>query len=230
MELDHSQSSTTSLCSQIGGLYPEVGEVRRLSFCLIIVIILITCLPMQLVLFGANDACLPGSPSKQHVPLEKYRENIKTILTHPSITGHNPTILLVTPPPVNEFHLDESAIANGSDATRRQATTAQYAIAIREIANEFKDRKVKLVDLWSAILNEAAGSDHISPAELGHFEGPPILGSKEKGECKGLRKLLVDGLHFTGEGYRVFSKEVIPLVGPTWTQEPLTAPVTWVFP
>jgi lysophospholipase L1-like esterase len=50
-----------------------------------------------LILFGANDACLPSSPTRQHVPIEKYRENLQAIINHPSVTAHSPTILLVTP-------------------------------------------------------------------------------------------------------------------------------------
>lgn len=179
---------------------------------------------MQLVLFGANDSCLPTSPSRQHVPLEKYRENLKTILTHPSITAHKPKIFLVTPPPINEVHLEEGDLKKGySTLTRHQSFTAQYAEAVREIADEFKDQQVVLVDLWSAIVKEAA---RLTP---GYDASNGLLGSKQTGDSEGLRKLLVDGLHLTGEGYKVFFNEVLPVVGTGWTDEPFDSP-SWIFP
>jgi len=67
----------------------------------------------KLILFGANDACLKDGPTSQHVPLQIYRENLKTILNHSSITAHSPTIFLVTPPPINEVHLEVSSNFSG---------------------------------------------------------------------------------------------------------------------
>lgn len=89
--------------------------------------------------------------------LNKYRENLRNILTHPSVTAHNPTILLVTPPPVHETHLQEQDLLKGYDTvTRHQDVTAEYANVVRELAGDFKDKKVVLVDLWNALMEEAA--------------------------------------------------------------------------
>ncbi|KAJ8699788.1 isoamyl acetate-hydrolyzing esterase [Pleurotus ostreatus] len=54
--------------------------------------------------FGANDACI--KPSPQHVPLDKFTENIRAIvqmITSPSSGYYSPDtkIILITPPPVN---------------------------------------------------------------------------------------------------------------------------------
>ena len=49
------------------------------------------------------------------------------------------------------------------------------------------------------------------------------------GDSEGLRSLLVDGLHLTGEGYKIFLSQVLPLVGPNWSIEPPEAP-SWIFP
>ncbi|KAH9219859.1 SGNH hydrolase-type esterase domain-containing protein [Leptodontidium sp. 2 PMI_412] len=177
-----------------------------------------------LVLLGSNDACLPQSPSKQHVALDKYRENLRTILTHPSITAHSPKILLVTPPPVNEVHLQENDFEKGySELTRVQKVTAQYAGVVRELATEFKDKNVVQVDLWTALMKEGA---RLTP---GYVDDGKMIGTLEKGDNPGLRSLLLDGLHLTAAGYKVFLDEVVPVVGPEWAQESELEP-NWIFP
>ena len=146
--------------------------------------------------------------------LDKYRENLRTILTHRSILAHGPKILLVTPPPVNEVHLQENDFAKGYSAlTRVQKVTAQYADVVRELATEFKDKNVVLVDLWTALMKE--GAKHTP----GYVEDGKMIGTLEKGDNAGLRTLLLDGLHLTAAGYKVFLNEVLPFVGPGWAQE-----------
>jgi len=49
------------------------------------------------------------------------------------------------------------------------------------------------------------------------------------GDNEGLRALLVDGLHLTGEGYKLFLNQVLPLVGPNWSIEAPEDP-SWIFP
>src|SRR5207237_21764 len=134
-------------------------------------------------------SCLPDCPSGQHVPLEIYRANMKTIVTHPSILAHKPTILLVTPPPINQVHLEQLDLGKGYSAvSRHQIVSAQYADVVRDLAVELKDQGVVLVDLWAAMMREAA---RLTPnlAEGDHF-----LGSKETGDNEGFRQLLLDGL------------------------------------
>ncbi|KAK0121951.1 hypothetical protein ONS95_010225 [Cadophora gregata] len=177
-----------------------------------------------LVLLGSNDSCLPSSPSKQHVPLDKYRENLRTILTHHCIMAHGPKILLVTPPPVNEVHLQENDFAKGYSAlTRVQKVTRQYVDVVRELAAEFKDNNVVLIDLWSALMEEGA---ELTPD---YVDDGKMIGTLEKGDNAGLRSLLLDGLHLTAAGYKVFLNEVLPFIGPEWAQESEFDP-KWVFP
>jgi lysophospholipase L1-like esterase len=140
------------------------------------------------------------------------------------VTAQNPEILLVTPPPVNEVHLEEQDHAKGYDSlTRHQEHTAKYSAAIRDIALEFKDRRVSLVDLWQAIMQKVVHSRPGATTDINK------RGTKDSGDDRIMRSLLTDGLHLSGEGYRIFWEEVRPLVGKQWSQEPLDAP-SWVFP
>lgn len=139
--------------------------------------------------------------------MQKYRDNLKTILTY-SINAHNPTIFLVTPPPINEPHLQELDLKKGDGSiTRHQKVTAQYAEVVREIAKEYEDKKVVLVDLWEALMEARLRLT------------PNYDEQSEKRDEEGLRKLLIDGLHLTGAGYAVFSELILPLVGPAWRAE-----------
>lgn len=63
----------------------------------------------------------------------------------------------------------------------------------------------------------------------GYAKDQGLLGTRAMGDSEVLRKLLADGLHLTGEGYKVFLKEVLPHVGASWASEPFDAP-SWIFP
>ncbi|KAG4027141.1 hypothetical protein MFRU_032g00070 [Monilinia fructicola] len=177
-----------------------------------------------LILFGANDACLSDGPTGQYVSLEDYKKNTEALLHHWSSIAQHPTILLVTPPPINETQLEEQDLQRGhASLTRRQQNTAKYAAVIREIATEWKDRNVVLVDLWRAMMDKAI---ELSSNKMIDVE---TIGTKRAGDDQPMRTLLTDGLHLSSEGYKVFLNEVIPLVGKEWKDEPSDNP-SWVFP
>jgi lysophospholipase L1-like esterase len=156
--------------------------------------------------------------------MENYRKNLKAIITNPLIVAHKPTILIVTPPPINEVHLQSEDLNKGYPSlTRTQSNTAQYAAIVRDIAAEFKDQNVVLVDLWSAMMEEA------TRLTADFTKGGALLGSLKKGDSAGLRHLLVDGLHLTGAGYKVFVDQVIPFIGTNWAEESINNP-SWIFP
>ncbi|KAH8805586.1 SGNH hydrolase-type esterase domain-containing protein [Xylogone sp. PMI_703] len=172
-----------------------------------------------LILFGANDAALPDTTG-QHVPLETYADNLRSIISHPSVVAHNPTILLVTPPPVDERRLEAEDLKKGQPKlTRQLQITEQYARAIRQIASEFSER-VYLVDLWTALIDEGFKSGP-SPRESGVAAGDT--------SNPGLGNLLEDGLHLNGAGYKVFYDVVASFIGSAWTNEPPESP-SWIFP
>lgn len=128
--------------------------------------------------FGANDAVLP--PGDQYVPLEKYVQNLKAIIQHPVVRYGGTKIVLLTPPPVNEYQLTAFDLSKGVTPLSRSANnTKLYADACREVG---KSLHVAIADIWSAFMREA-----------GWVEGQPIAGSKEIPENPKLASLLIDG-------------------------------------
>ncbi|KUJ19103.1 SGNH hydrolase [Mollisia scopiformis] len=174
------------------------------------------------ILFGANDACLPNSPSRQHVPLEDYRRNIKTILTHPVVKAQDPTILLITPPPVNESQLEVNADGTTS---RQQTVTAKYADAIREIVTESENEKVVLIDLHAVMMKKATAMVTQNGGSLDKAL-QTLLMSRATNCPQNTDLLRVDGLHLTGAGYKIFVEEVLshvevpPRIFPLWAEAP----------
>jgi len=118
--------------------------------------------------------------------------------------SNKPTILLVTPPPLHEAHLEVEDRKKGTPITRVQAVTAQYAQTVRDVAAEAQanGQNVVLVDLWKAIIDEAFRLTATWPNDA------DSIGTRKCGFSAPLRTLLVDGLHLTGDGYRLFLEEV----------------------
>lgn len=193
-----------------------------------------------MILFGANDACLPGSESGQHVPLEVYKNNLRRIIRHPSIQTQSPRLILVTPPPVNEYACEESDAAKGIVGTRRTAEhTMAYADACQRVG---QDLGVPVIDLWDWCIRMAK-------YEPGH----PLPGSKRVERNGYLDEVLSDGksrhctprswcsliallgLHLSPAGYRTLleltmrhiqrvwpdqSPDALAFVHPSWPDAP----------
>ena len=131
-----------------------------------------------MIFFGANDACLPGQ--YQHVPLDQYCDTLKLLCLNPSIVAHNPKILLVTPPPVNEYQLTVRDASKGYTAPQRTAANTQiYADACRKVGEELG---LPVVDLWHAFMGKA-----------GWKEGETLTGSRGAERSAILESLLMDG-------------------------------------
>lgn len=163
------------------------------------------------VLLGANDACLPLPTNHQRVPMDEFRRNLTSIITHPTITSHKPKILLVTPPPLDEIHLTKLDLASGHpSATRKAKNSAAYSQAVRDIAAEHSDT-VTLIDLWKGLMDRAVEKTPGFDPSSGVMLGDPECGLRGY-----LEHLLPDGLHLSGESYRVFFDLVKGHVGDEW--------------
>ncbi|CAD6565840.1 MAG: hypothetical protein ASARMPREDX12_006792 [Alectoria sarmentosa] len=158
------------------------------------------------VFFGANDACLPGSATGQHVPLNEYKKNLRDILEHSSVVAQKPRLILLTPPPVNEYQMEVAELFRGyKDRLRTAEHTKEYADACRQVGAEVG---VVVLDVWSIFM-----------AKAGWKEGEPLIGSKKLARNEVLEKLLVDGLHFRPDAYRLLYDSMMDLIQNEWPDQ-----------
>lgn len=132
----------------------------------------------------------------QGLPLDQYRANLHRIMTHPHIAAHAPKILVITPPPLDEMRTTELDTPKYGQTLRQSARSATYSQAAREVAASVPG--TVLVDLYKALMEVAVAK---TPGWDGAKKG--LLGSPDSGERGYLEKLLPDGLHLSGEAYKV---------------------------
>ena len=96
------------------------------------------------VFFGANDAALAGEP--QHVPLERYTENVKTIVR--SIrASHDCPVVLIAPPPIEETMWGDFLKLRGQGGSdRSNEHTRSYGLALEQVA---KENDCLFLDAWT---------------------------------------------------------------------------------
>ena len=176
-----------------------------------------------MVFFGANDACLPSTSTGQHVPLIQYKANLRAIVGHSLVKEQQPRLILVTPPPVDEYRLEESDLSKGISEVRRTAEhTKKYADACRDVGSELG---VAVLDIWSAFI-----------IGTGWRSGEPLPGSKRAPRSRILGELLHDGmalddyaiyalnfinpgLHFHPKGYKVLYDETLKVIDENWPEQ-----------
>lgn len=153
----------------------------------------------KLILFGSNDSSLPGATG-QHVDLETYRENLKSIITHPTLAAHRPRILLVTPPPIDEEASAKTEFTKFGTTTpvRSAELTARYADAVLEVKKDLEtSADLVVVNLHERITEL---NNHTSPANS-------------------LAEYLSDGLHLSSKGYQVLYDEILASIQRRWPQD-----------
>ncbi|EKV05256.1 GDSL Lipase/Acylhydrolase family protein [Penicillium digitatum PHI26] len=167
------------------------------------------------IFFGANDACVPTH--NQHVPLDQYKENLKTIIQHPATRAQNPQLILISPPPVNEYQLEEFDAAKDTPFPSRTASfTKLYAEAACEVGASLN---IPVVDLWSAFMKPT-----------GWQEGEPLIGARDVPSNDTLASLLTDGLHLTPAGNRIVYDELMKVIQANWPdQTPETLPMCVLY-
>ncbi|CDM27082.1 hypothetical protein DTO013E5_4267 [Penicillium roqueforti] len=169
---------------------------------------------LMTIFFGANDACVPTH--SQHVPLDQYKENLKTIIQHPATCAQNPRLILISPPPINEYQLEKfDAIKNTPFPSRTASFTKSYAAAACEVGASLN---IPVVDLWSAFMKTT-----------GWKEGEPLVGAHDVPSNERLASLLIDGLHLSPAGNRIVYDEIMKVIQANWPdQTPEALPM--VFP
>ncbi|KAF2008678.1 SGNH hydrolase [Aaosphaeria arxii CBS 175.79] len=163
------------------------------------------------VFFGANDASLPQAANNQHVPLDRYKQNLEAIITHPLVKAHNARIILVAPPPINE-HLqwvtDQSKGAKS--LSRVAAATKSYADAAVEVGAKLG---VPVLNIWKAFMTKAKWTEETWKV------GDILPGSRDIPQNDVLAELLHDGLHFAPSGYDIMFNEAMDLIAREWPDQ-----------
>lgn len=156
--------------------------------------------------FGAND-CNREPTSGQYVPLERFKQNLIAIISHPLVKAQSPKIILLTNPPVEETIIGDLLREMGStNETRKAKDAADYASTVREVG---KETKTPVLDVWAAFMEKT-----------GWKLGDAVLpGSKESGKDLILSDLLYDGLHLSANGYRLVFDALVKLIIETWPEQ-----------
>ena len=106
------------------------------------------------------------------MPLSEYKENLKQLVQHPAVREHGARIVLITPPPVNEYQLVQPG-------DRMAGNTKLYAEGTRESAALLG---VPVADIWTRFMQLAGWS-----------EGQPLLGSRDVPNSVKLQSFFTDG-------------------------------------
>jgi hypothetical protein len=113
--------------------------------------------------------------------------NLEAIISHPLIRAHNPRIILIAPPPINE-HLwwprDQSS--GYTSVSRLAGTTKVYADAVVELGAKLN---LPVVNLWKAFM--AKTNFKIDAWKVGDH----LPGSLESAQSDALVELMYDGMN-----------------------------------
>ncbi|KAF9346702.1 hypothetical protein BGX34_003710 [Mortierella sp. NVP85] len=171
------------------------------------------------IFYGANDACL--SPSLQHVELERYEQNIRTMIDmvhSPNSPTYSPgtRIILICPGPVEESLWAHRRKGQGRPMDRDKDVTKQYAALCLKVGQEYQAKnaqqaspqhhQVDVIDTWGLITAQV-----------------------ENGQ-QALTDYLRDGVHFTSEANDLVFKHIMEIIRrryPEWDPEkmPMHAPL-----
>jgi lysophospholipase L1-like esterase len=145
---------------------------------------------LLIIFFGANDAAI--LPSKQYVPLDKYKENLRQmidIIKDPDSPYYSPEtrILLITPTPIEEGARKK----NKGSYDRKSETTAKYVQACEDLANELN---IPVLNSWKLITDKVTSTN----ATLNDF--------------------LSDGIHLSSLGNETLFNELLDTIQKNWPE------------
>ncbi|KAG9462599.1 isoamyl acetate-hydrolyzing esterase 1 homolog [Eleutherodactylus coqui] len=109
-----------------------------------------------IIFFGANDSSIKEENPQQHVPLEEYAENLRSMIHYlKSVNIQQDKIIVITPPPIYEPHWEDHCFTKGYKLNRLNSVTGAYAKACVQIGME---SGADVVDLWT--LMQESNSDY----------------------------------------------------------------------
>ncbi|XP_019376277.1 PREDICTED: isoamyl acetate-hydrolyzing esterase 1 homolog isoform X1 [Gavialis gangeticus] len=128
------------------------------------------------IFFGANDSTLKDVNPKQHVPLEEYAENLKSLVQYlKSVDITEDRIILITPPPLYEPAWEKECIAKGDKLNRLNSTTGEYAKTCVQVA---KECGTDVIDLWTLMQRNKDFSSYLSDGLHLSAEGNNFLATQ----------------------------------------------------
>lgn len=130
------------------------------------------------IFFGANDSALAELNPHQHVAVDMYRANLDAMCDYLySIGLTNSSLILVTPPPVDEKKWAESNKEEGGTLPkpdRHNAVTRLYAEAVEELGRE---RGISTVRLYTELNNKEDIGKYLSDGLHLSAEGNDVVAS-----------------------------------------------------
>ncbi|CAL4123917.1 unnamed protein product, partial [Meganyctiphanes norvegica] len=102
------------------------------------------------VFLGANDATDGKLNTQQSVPIDEYRENLKSIIKH--FKSHGIETIVIAPPAVDGPSWAKYCADNGKVYTLDEERTEHYAAACRETAQEME---TPFIDLHTVMINQS---------------------------------------------------------------------------
>ncbi|KAM4804542.1 isoamyl acetate-hydrolyzing esterase 1 homolog isoform X2 [Urocitellus parryii] len=117
------------------------------------------------IFFGANDSALKDENPKQHIPLEEYVANLKSMVQYlKSVDVPEHRVILITPPPLCETAWEKECIMQGWKINRLNSVVGEYASMCLQVA---QDCGTDVLDLWTMMQKDNEDfSSYLSPDGL----------------------------------------------------------------
>ncbi|XP_064151090.1 isoamyl acetate-hydrolyzing esterase 1 homolog isoform X3 [Loxodonta africana] len=105
------------------------------------------------IFFGSNDSALKDENPKQHIPLEEYVANLKSMVQYlKSVDIPESRVILITPPPLCETAWEKECIIQGCKLNRLNSVVGEYASACLQVA---QDCGTDVLDLWTLMQKDS---------------------------------------------------------------------------
>ncbi|XP_023054882.1 isoamyl acetate-hydrolyzing esterase 1 homolog isoform X1 [Piliocolobus tephrosceles] len=112
------------------------------------------------IFFGANDSALKDENPKQHIPLEEYAANLKSMVQYlKSVDIPENRVILITPTPLCETAWEKECIIQGCKLNRLNSVVGEYANACLQVA---QDCGTDVLNLWTLMQDSQDFSSYLS--------------------------------------------------------------------
>ncbi|XP_032150077.1 isoamyl acetate-hydrolyzing esterase 1 homolog isoform X3 [Sapajus apella] len=112
------------------------------------------------IFFGANDSALKDENPKQHIALDEYAANLKSMVQYlKSVDIPENRVILITPTPLCETAWEKQCIMQGCKLNRLNSVVGEYANACLQVA---QDCGTDILDLWTLMQDSQDFSSYLS--------------------------------------------------------------------